>query len=521
MSWGARDGDGLDVGASSRSGPSRPRMATTARHFVDLQRDATVADLRRAVGRGLRYARARQALHDDRHRQRPGPDVGGQRVGIIADAHRAGRSAPLAPDHVPAAGHAGQLRAARRSRPRRPVRPRSGRPRPMPWHVAHGARVRGRRPVEAAVVLPARRRGSMDAASCASAAAVRERVGDDGRLDARQDRRPGAATPPRSSTASTPTPSRRSRSGTCRYGLMCRARRDGLRRRRHDAARRRPLLHDHDDRRCGRGARLVRGVAARPSGPSCDVLCTSVTDQWATVAIVGPRSRDVARARSPRTSTCRQRGVPVHDVPRGDGRAASRRASVRISFSGELAYEVNVPALARARRCGRPSWRPAATFGITPYGTEAMHVLRAEKGYVIVGQETDGTVTPLDLGLDWMVAKHEGTSSAPLAATRRHARGPTASSSSACSRIDPDELLPEGAQLVAPTRPGHGTPVPMSGTSPSRYRSAALAGRSPSRWWPADARGSGRRARGVGGPRASRQVTAPVFYDPQNLRRDG
>ena len=44
-------------------------------------------------------------------------------------------------------------------------------------------------------------------------------------------------------------------------------------------------------------------------------------------------------------------------------------------------------------------------YGITPYGTEAMHVLRAEKGYIIVGQETDGTVTPRDLGMDWIVSK--------------------------------------------------------------------------------------------------------------------
>ena len=44
-------------------------------------------------------------------------------------------------------------------------------------------------------------------------------------------------------------------------------------------------------------------------------------------------------------------------------------------------------------------------FNITPYGTEAMHVLRAEKGFIIVGQETDGSVTPVDLDMDWIVSK--------------------------------------------------------------------------------------------------------------------
>ena len=77
---------------------------------------------------------------------------------------------------------------------------------------------------------------------------------------------------------------------------------------------------------------------------------------------------------------------------------------MRISFSGERAYEVNVPANA-----GRAVWEALMAageeFGITPYGTETMHVLRAEKGYIIVGQDTDGSVTPQDLGMGGLVAK--------------------------------------------------------------------------------------------------------------------
>ena len=78
----------------------------------------------------------------------------------------------------------------------------------------------------------------------------------------------------------------------------------------------------------------------------------------------------------------------------------------RVSFSGESAFEVNVPA-----NLGFALWEciyaAGAPFDITPYGTEAMHVLRAEKGFVIVGQDTDGSVTPIDLGMDWIVAKHK------------------------------------------------------------------------------------------------------------------
>jgi len=76
----------------------------------------------------------------------------------------------------------------------------------------------------------------------------------------------------------------------------------------------------------------------------------------------------------------------------------------RITFSGELAYELWTP-----NWYGLALWEAVMEAGkaedITPYGTEAMHVLRAEKGYIIVGQETDGTVTPHDLGMSWIVSK--------------------------------------------------------------------------------------------------------------------
>ena len=77
---------------------------------------------------------------------------------------------------------------------------------------------------------------------------------------------------------------------------------------------------------------------------------------------------------------------------------------MRISFSGELAFEVNVCAN-EARHVWEALMAAGAAHGITPYGTETMHVLRAEKGFIIVGQDTDGSVTPVDLGMDWILAK--------------------------------------------------------------------------------------------------------------------
>ena len=77
---------------------------------------------------------------------------------------------------------------------------------------------------------------------------------------------------------------------------------------------------------------------------------------------------------------------------------------MRISFTGEHSYEINVQA-----SYGKDLWEKCMEagqeFNITPYGTETMHLLRAEKGFIIVGQDTDGTMTPIDLQMDWIVSK--------------------------------------------------------------------------------------------------------------------
>jgi len=75
----------------------------------------------------------------------------------------------------------------------------------------------------------------------------------------------------------------------------------------------------------------------------------------------------------------------------------------RISFSGELAYEIAVPA-GQGPALWDLIWDAGQKFGITPYGTEALHVMRAEKGFIMIGDETDGTVIPQDLGLNWAIS---------------------------------------------------------------------------------------------------------------------
>ena len=135
--------------------------------------------------------------------------------------------------------------------------------------------------------------------------------------------------------------------------------------------------------------------------PHLKVWLNSVTEHWAATVVTGPRAREVL-----------QRAASAVDLsPDAFPHLCWREARIagnavrlyRISFTGELSFEVHCDA-----RVARVVWDAIVAagkdFDLTPYGTEAMHVLRAEKGYIIIGQETDGTVAPGDLGLDWAVA---------------------------------------------------------------------------------------------------------------------
>lgn len=255
--------------------------------------------------------------------------------------------------------------------------------------------------------------------------------------------------------------------------------------------------------------------------PELDVTCTSVTEQWATVAVVGPRSRDVVARLAPGLDVGRE-AFPFMAVRETVLACGVPARICRISFSGELAYEINVSAWYgqavwdRVEEAGRPE-------GITPYGTEAMHVLRAEKGFVIVGQDTDGTVTPLDAGMEWVVSRHKDfigkrSLSRPdtVRADRRHLV--------ALIPADRRTRLPEGTQIVdrgVPLTPQDG-PVPMLGHITSGYHSPALG-----HPFALALLAGGRDRIGdevvavVGDTPVPVVVSSPVLYDPEGTRRDG
>jgi len=248
--------------------------------------------------------------------------------------------------------------------------------------------------------------------------------------------------------------------------------------------------------------------------PGLKVYLTSVTDHWAVASVAGPRSRDVV-ARVCEGIDFDTSAFPFMAIREGTAAGVPARV-FRISFSGELAYEINVPA-----NCGLHVWQAlieaGREFDITPYGTEAMHVLRAEKGFIIVGQDTDGSVTPGDLGMDWIVSK-----SKDFLGRRSLLRSDTARANrkqlvGLMSR-DGSTVVPEGAQLV--NAPQEATPVPMVGHVTSSYASSAV-GRPI-----ALALVKGGRGRMGGsvyactldGGRIECEITSPVFYDPDGGR---
>jgi sarcosine oxidase subunit alpha len=252
--------------------------------------------------------------------------------------------------------------------------------------------------------------------------------------------------------------------------------------------------------------------------PDLRVSCTSVTEQWAVVAVGGPRARDVVAALGTDVDLANE---AFGFMTFRDGTVAGVPARLcRVSFTGDLSYELHVPAW-----FGAHVWEAALTagapLGIAPYGTEAMHVLRAEKGYVIVGQDTDGTQTPDDLGMSWMVHHRKGDFIGRRSLLRADTVREDRPQLVGLLPHDHDALLPEGAQLVATQRIGE-PPVPTLGHVTSSYRSATL-GRT-------FALAMLRRGRALHGSTvhaalADRvepcNVTGTVLYDPDGGRRDG
>jgi sarcosine oxidase subunit alpha len=256
--------------------------------------------------------------------------------------------------------------------------------------------------------------------------------------------------------------------GKCRYGLMCKD--DGMV---TDDGVTSCLAENHFlmTTTTGGAAAILEWLELwhQTEWPELDVYFTSVTDHWATMTVTGPEARKLLSE------------ITDIDLDRDgfkfmewrSGKVADVPARVfRISFTGELTFEINVQAN-YAMHVWQTLFKHGEKYGLTPYGTETMHVLRAEKGFIIVGQETDGSVTPEDLGMHWCVGYDKPFSwIGKRALTRSDTKRENRKQLVGLRPKDPKVVLEEGAQIVFD--PNHAIPMPMAGHVTSSYYSPTL-----------------------------------------------
>ncbi len=274
--------------------------------------------------------------------------------------------------------------------------------------------------------------------------------------------------------------------------------------------------HYHMTTTTGGAARVLAWLEEwlQTEWPRLRVYLTSVTTHWAVAAIAGPNARALLGELCTGVDLANE-AFPFMSWREGAVAGIPARL-FRVSFSGELAFEINVPS-----SYGLSLWQAlmaaGAKYGITPYGTEAMHLLRAEKGFVVVGHDTDGTVTPLDLGMDLIVSKKKADFIGKRSLARPDTARPDRKQLVGLLTEDPAEVVPEGSQIVAEVRAG--PPMPMEGHVTSSYWSPTLAR---SIAMALLAGGHGRHGETVSislpGRAVRARVTEPRFYDVEGER---
>ena len=174
------------------------------------------------------------------------------------------------------------------------------------------------------------------------------------------------------------------------------------------------------------------------------VYTANLTEQYAQIAIAGPKAREVLE-RLPGSIDLSQDALPFMTWAEGDIAGIPARV-YRISFSGELSYEIAVPA-SRGLELWERLHETGRDLGITPYGTEAMHVMRAEKGFIMIGDETDGTIIPQDLGLGWAISKKKTDYLGKRAQSRSHMKDRSRWQLVGLESLD-GRVIPDGAYAV-------------------------------------------------------------------------
>ena len=248
-----------------------------------------------------------------------------------------------------------------------------------------------------------------------------------------------------------------------------------------------------------------------------EVWLTSTTEQWAVIAVQGPRARDALAPLVDGIDLAA--GAFPHMAVRTGQICGVEARLFRVSFSGELGFEVNIPA-DYGRAIWEAIWQEARRFDGCAYGTETMHILRAEKGFIIVGQETDGTVTPDDVGLTWAVGKQKADFVGKRSLTRPDMLKPGRKQLVGLLTLDGRHPLEEGSQLTHHADPTPGTAA--VGHVTSSYWSETL-GRPIALAMIADGRKRAGQRLYIPMPSGSVAVdiVSPAFFDPKGDSLNG
>ncbi|MCR6501138.1 sarcosine oxidase subunit alpha [Shinella sp. CPCC 101442] len=251
--------------------------------------------------------------------------------------------------------------------------------------------------------------------------------------------------------------------GRCRYGIMLRE--DGFV---YDDGVVGRLAEDrfHVTTTTGGAPRVMNHMEdyLQTEFPHLKVWLTSTTEQWAVIAVQGPKAREILEPLVEGIDMSND-AFPHMSVREGKFCGVPTRL-FRMSFTGEAGYEVNVPA-DYGQAVWEAIWARAEPLGACAYGTETMHVLRAEKGYIIVGQDTDGTVTPHDASLSWAVSKKKTDFVGIRGLKRPDLVKEGRKQLVGLLTKDPNVVLEEGAQIVAD--PNEPKPMKMLGHVTSSY----------------------------------------------------
>ncbi len=248
------------------------------------------------------------------------------------------------------------------------------------------------------------------------------------------------------------------------------------------------------------------------------VYVANLTEQFAQVAIVGPKSREVLEKLGGMDLS--KDALPFMHWAEGQIGGFDVRV-YRISFSGELSYEIAVPASQ-----GRAFWDAlldaGAQFGVAAYGTEALHIMRAEKGFIMIGDETDGTVIPQDLGLDWAISKKKDDFLGKRAQERSHMTDPERWKLVGLETLD-GSVIPDGAYIAGTGANANGQRyvygrVTSTYFSPTLEKGIAmgLVARGPERMGEVvDIPTTGKDSRVI-----KARIVSPVFYDPEGEKQN-